>query len=169
MELVVIPLILKGFLGLQGVILKLSAGLWSTGELSFWYWFSGWVLKKMKESSPVQEAVAIGRSIDKEEFAEVKNTTLAQRLDVWFYEHIIDKFDPQNNTHKKLSVFLRGLGYVVGLPAIFAVSVIPFVWIVPFTICRWTNWKVGMVAVFAANFLKNVVFAETWDYIWGLF
>lgn len=168
-ELVVIPLILKWLLGLQGMALKLSAGLWSTGELSFWYWFSGWVLKKMRESDLVKEAVSIGRSVNKEELVEVKNTTLVQRLDDWLYDHIIGNFDPKKHSRRKLFRFLKGLGYAVGPPVTFAVSLLPVVWIVPFTICRWTNWKSGMVAVFAANFLRNVEFAEIWDRLWTLF
>lgn len=169
MELVVIPWILKWFLGLQGLVLKLSAGLWSTGELFFWYWFSGWVLKKMRENDLVKEAVFIGRSVNKKELVEVKNTEFVQRLDNWLYDHVVGNFDPQKNSHKKLFMFLKSLGYVVGLPAIFAVSILPFVWIIPFTICRWTNWKIGMAVIFTANFLRNAGFAEAWDYIWMSF
>jgi len=169
MEIVVIPFILKGFLGLKGVALKVSAGSWATVELAFWYWFSGWVLKKMRESKPVTEAVLIRRSIDREEFIEVRNTTLVQRLDNWVYEHIIGRFDPESNSRRKLFAFLKGLGYAFGLPAIFMVSIFPVIWIVPFTLCRWTNWKLGVFVVFVANFLRNVGFAEGWDYIWTLF
>lgn len=169
MELVVIPFILKGFLGLEGLTLKIVAGSWATAELSFWYWFSGWAFKIMKESESIKEVALIINSVGKEEFMEVRNITFVQRLDEWIYEHIVSRFDPENSSHKKLFVFLKGLGYVSGLLAIFVVSIFPVIWFVPFTICRWADWKVGISFVFVANFLRNVCFAEAWDHIWVLF
>jgi hypothetical protein len=169
MELVVIPFILKGLLGLEGVALKMAAGSWATVELSFWYWFSGWAFKKMRESKPIKEVALIIKSTGKKEFIEIRNTTLVQHLDSWIYEHIIVRFDPKNSSHKKLFIFLKGLGYVFGLLAIFVVSIFPVIWFVPFTICRWADWKVGMSVIFAANFVRSVGFAEVWDYVWVLF
>ena len=168
-ELVITPLVLKGFLGMEGITLKMVAGFCATGELLFWYWFSGWAIKRIRESEPIKDAELIISSVGKEEFVEVRNTTLIHRLDKWIYEHIIGRFDFENNSPKKLFVFLKGLGYALGLPVIFVISIFPLIWIIPFTICRLTDWKIGMSVIFMANFVRSAGFSQLWDYLWTLY
>ena len=48
MELVVIPIILKNGFGFEGWILKITACVWATLEMFYWYWFAGWLKEEFK-------------------------------------------------------------------------------------------------------------------------
>lgn len=172
MELVVIPIILKGCFKLSGLSLKIGAVLWSSAEIFFWYWFAGWVFKKVKESKPVQEAIVIGKESApevKDRKSEIRNTEFVKKVEGWVVRHIIEPFSPENQTTKKASLFIKSCGYVFGLPAMFVLGLIPGLWIPGLVFCRAINSKIGFAAIVSGNMVKNVLFAEGWDFVWKFF
>ena len=164
MELVVIPIILKGMLGLDGWYLKTAAMFWATGEIYFWYWFSGWLAVKMKNHQEVRDAIGIG----KEAIPEVKNSISYRRADQWIRKNIIDRFDPNKYQKGRINLFLKGCGYIFGLPLFFILGLIPCLWVFGITATRIKNWRLGFWFLILGNMLKNIGFAEGWDHIWLL-
>lgn len=165
MELVVIPIILKGMLGFEGAELKVTAAIWATGEICFWYWFSGWLLLELKKTKGAIEAIEIGR----EAIPEVKMSNFYYRAEEWTRKNIIDRFNPDNYDKKFLYLLLRGCGYVFGLPTFFFLGLIPFMLAFGIIAIRIKNWKLGFGFLIAGNMLKNIYFAKGWDYVFTLF
>lgn len=165
MELVVIPIILKGILGFGGVELKIAAAIWATSEICFWYWFSGWLLLELKKSKEGKEAIEIG----KEAVPEVKMSDFYYRAEEWVRKNIIDRFNPDKYEKKFLYLLLKGCGYVFGLPTFFFLGLIPLMMAIGIIAIRIKNWKLGFGFLIAGNMVKNIYFAEAWDNIWLLF
>lgn len=171
MELVVIPLILKGWLGFAGWDLKITTCVWATSEIFYWYWFAGWLKKEIKtrEKKKIKEAIDDAQSIGQDAIEELKNSGILNRIDWWIKQYIIDPFSPENYTNRKTFLFLVGSGYVVGLPILLFLGAMPVLWIVGFVFCKFVNWKAGFAAIVFGNLLKSIFFAESWDLLWTLF
>lgn len=165
MELVVIPIILKVALGFEGTDLKIAATIWATSEIYFWYWFSGWLLFKLKESREGKEAIKIGKKV----IPEVRGADFYYRAERWVKKNIIDRFNPDKYEKRIFYLLLKGCGYIFSLPMFFFLGLIPTMLIFGIIATRIKNWKLGFWFLITGNVVKNIGFAEGWDYIWLLF
>ena len=165
MEVVVIPIILKMILGLGGAELKIAAIVWATGEIYFWYWFSGWLLFELKKYEETKKAIKIG----KEAIPEVRGAYFYHRAEKWVKKNIIDRFNPNKYKKKAFYLLLKGCGYVFGLPLFFFLGLIPTMLVFGIIATRIKNWKIGFWFLITGNMAKNIGFAEGWDHIWLLF
>jgi len=171
MEIVVIPLILKSWWGLENWNLKIVACVWSTLEILYWYWFAGWLKKELKirKAKTIKVAVGEAQSIGQDAIEELKEAGILSRCEDWIKQYVIEPFNQENYSNKKLFVFLVGSGYVVGLPLLVFLGALPILWIVGFVFCRFLNWKTGFAAIVVGNLIKNLLFVEGWDFMWRLF
>ena len=172
METVVIPFILKGLLCLSGWPLKSAATLWASAEIVFWYWFAGWAIERIKESKPVREAVAISKENMpeiKDKKSGIRNIDLVKKMEEWVNEYIIEPFNPENQKARNLFLFIKGCGYIFGLPVMFIFGLVPGFWIPALIFCRAISSKTGFAAIVLGNIVKNIFFAESWDFIWKFF
>lgn len=165
MELVVIPIILKGICGLGGVNLKIAATIWATGEIYFWYLFSGWLMPKIKKLKEILEMVDISR----EAIPEVRSSKFFRQAEAWIQKNIIDRFDHDKYRQRRAYLILKGCGYVLGVPLFFASGLVPILWIFGIIATRVRNWKLGFWLLILGNVVKNIGFAEGWDRIWIFF
>lgn len=166
MEFIVIPLILKGLFDFKGWDLKITAAIWATAEICFWYLFSGWLVLEIQKTEEVREAIGIG----KRAVPEIKDSYFFWRAEKWTIENIINKFNPENYKGRAAYVLLKGSGYLFGLPLFFGFGLIPVLWIPGLAIARiiaWKfGWRLGFWFLVLGNMLKNIGFAEGWDIIW---
>ena len=147
MELVVIPLILKIWWGLDGWGLKIATCVWATLEMFYWYWFAGWLKEefKFRKSEKLKNAVNEAQSIGQDAIEELKDAGIFDRTEEWIKCHLVDPFDSESHTNKKIFIFLKGSGYVVGLPFLVFLGSMPVLWIAGLAFCRFFNLKTGNI------------------------
>lgn len=163
MEVVVVPLFLIRFLGLSGINLIIGGALCTAFEVSYWYWFTGWLLNWLKEGPTVQNAI----SFSKDKVApRVKEAGLILMINGWVRIHIIDRFNPDNYTKKKLFQFIRGLSYLSGCLALFFIGTWPILWFTGLIVCRSTKWKIGLCSLVLGNIVKNLGFGTGISILW---
>lgn len=167
MEFVVIPFILKGWLGLTGSSLNWAATVCSTAELSFWIPFAFWVIKKTKKHEQVQEAIVVSKVAGPYLKEAAKKTGYAHWAESWVKDNVINRFSPENKA--AIVAWLKALGVVVGWLAVLFFGMLPVFWIAALIFCCLRRWKWGFVALFLGNMVKNVGFAMGWDFIWAFF
>lgn len=171
-ELVVIPMILMGILGLSGYTLRVTAGVWASVEMCWWIYFSGWISRAIKRVEAVAEAVSSGKEVVPGILIEAKETASYKKVGEFVKEHVIEQFDLSNLKKSKILFFIAFLlevfGYTIGLSFIFVLAVFPFfgIWIIALATCRQKSWKMGYAALFLGNFTKNFFYAYLWEIIW---
>lgn len=171
-ELVVIPMILMGILGLSGYTLRVAAGIWASVEMGWWVYFSGWISRAIKRIEAVAEAVSSGKEIVPEIITEAKETASYKKIGEFVKEHIVEEFGLENFKKSKVFLFvlflLGAFGYTIGWLFIFVLAAFPFfgVWIPALAICGKKDWKMGYAALFLGNFTKNFLYAYLWEIIW---
>lgn len=174
-ELVVAPHILNGIFGLTGDNLRLSAGMWSSVEMFWWVFFSGWLFKeKIRKLSAVSEAIDLGHeAIDKFDIREIlkpkpNDPYLILKLKGLAQKHIED-FDLYNYQEDKtflaLFGFAKGLGYFFTCLFVVFIALLPLFWIFSLMICRLTGWRMAYFSLFLGNFIKNYFFAYIYELI----
>jgi hypothetical protein len=166
-ELVVIPFFLKGLLGLSGWSLKIITVAWATSEIFFWIWFLDWVVARIKETEPVQEAIDLSKEIAPQLKNSFADHPFAGRVEDLIKRHLIDKFNPEKYKRKKLFTIIRRCGYVLGLPFLFCLGLFPFgIWILGIVIAKISQWRLGLVAVVLGNAVKAGLYATGYDHLW---
>lgn len=135
--------------GISGVYLKAVTGTWSTVEFSYWFWFIGWLGRNLKGTKPIKDAVNLGEEKILPEVKEAGET--------WIARHI-KKFDAESNKKKRISLLLKGSGYIFGLFLLGVTSVSPFplAWLPGLVFCRVKNWKMGFLVMLLGNLYKNI-------------
>ncbi len=140
----------------------------ATAEIIYWYFFCGWLIKKVTDTRLVREAISIG----KEAVPEVGESRYVKKIEKWAKKYFIEPFDPKHyNQRKAFLILMKSCKYGFGLPMIFIFGLIPFPgsWIIGLIVCRAANWKSGFTALVLGNALKNMVYAIGWDYLWRFF
>lgn len=167
LELVVIPWILIGMFDLSGSELRNAAAIWSSIEMGWWIYFSGWVpraAEKLKQVADVKEATS--------ELVEEVKEDVEKRIEEFVEEHTVNKFDFDFWKDSKSYIFLitalKAFGYTLGWLFILFISAIPFpgLWIPGLALCRKHGWTFGYSALFLGNFVKNYFYAFIWELIW---
>jgi len=174
MELVTIPIILKGLLHLSGMVLEITSAVCGTVEMCYWYFFVGWLTnEKIKRSSRIQKTLKKGKMElpkAKEEALRIRQSETGRYYEELFRKEIIDKFDFSKYKNKKLFLFLKGLGYWTGIFANFGLGLAPLIWIVGLVASRTSKFKLWFLALLAGNAFKNAkLWANGWDYIFSMF
>jgi len=150
MEISVMPF-WTNIVGLSGLPLVAAAIVCTSIEISYWYWFVGW-LKEWKKRNLAAERVT---EFEKGE----KNSNF---VTVFF----------NNLEKKKLFSFLKSLGYVGGCLVLFPVGIAPGFWFTGLYFCRTIEWRVGLCFLTAGNIIKNyffgMAFSEIWSYLASL-
>ena len=172
-ELVVVPIILKWFLGLSGLSLSMWTTLWTISDMFFWGWFCCWVMKEIKKSEAVREAVEIKketapevRELVQEVKQVVQGASLIPLVENWVRKHLIEPFSPQHSGRKTaLLLVLKSLGYILGLPVLFLLGLAPVIWTAGLLFCCLTGWRLGFIALLLGNVTKNVLWAS-WILPW---
>ena len=166
-EFFIIPVILIGWLSLEGLTLGIVAGIWGFGEKAYWVWFSGWLTKEIKKAQPVTDAIIFGKSIAPKIRSEVKGMRSFQETHDWAKDYFTKRFSVENYKNNKLFIFsmqfLRWSGYFFGCILIFFIGLIPLAWIVGLVICRVKNWKLGFAALLVGAFMRSFGFAYGWE------
>lgn len=169
------PFILKGIFGLSGIRLGMAAGLWASTELSWWFYFSGWLYQhKIRQLSTVNEAISLGQ--EAKEF-DLRKFLLPKKGDPYFIvkikefitKHSIDSFDPDRykDDHFFISLVnaLKVFGYLLACSLIFIMGLLPLWWIFALMVCRLLRWRLAYVVLFASNFIKNYSLAFVYEEI----
>lgn len=167
MEVVIVPF-LTNVVGLRGLYLFLSVCICTTIEISYWYWFTGWLYSWMKQISTVQEVIQLGRD---EIIPKAEQSSIPATIHLWVKHHIIDQFNQDIHKRKRIFKIIKGLGYVGGCLALFAVGAAPFFWITGLILCKSVKWKIGFSCLIGGNIVKNYglgsIFSELWLFIWN--
>ena len=167
------PFILRGIFGLNGKALGVAAGMWASTELSWWFYFSGWLYKnKIRKLAAIKEAIDLGQEAKEFDF---RKFLLPKRGDPYFIvkikdfirNHSIDNFDPDkyqedhffNNLINALKVF----GYILTCSLVFIMGLLPLWWIFALMVCRLFRWRLAYAVLFIGNFLKNYWLALIYD------
>ena len=169
------PLILKGFFGLSGTDLGISAGMWASTELCWWSYFSGWLyINKIRKLGPITEIINIGEAAKKfnwREFLLPKkgDPYLVVKIKDFVRKHSIDNFDPDRYEEDQFFISLVGVlksfGYILTCGLIFAMGFLPLWWIFALMVCRLLKWKLAYIALFSSNFMKNYLLASIYEKI----
>ena len=167
MEFVVIPFILKGWLGLTGFNLGLAAAVCSTAELSFWTPFAFWVIKKTRNHEQVNEAIVVSKTAAPRLAEVARKTGYAHWAESWVEDNIISRFSPYSQ--QRIIAWLRRLGIIIGWMMVLIFGSVPVLWIGAMIFCCLRRWRWGFVALFTGNIIKNVGFAWIWDFVWTFF
>ncbi len=167
MELVVIPFILKGWLGLTGSSLNWAAAVCSTAELSFWTPFAFWVIKKTKTHEQVNEVIVVSKVAGPRLKEVVKKTGYVHWAESWVEDNLVSRFSPKSQ--ERVIAWLKRLGIFLGWLVVLFLGSIPVFWIGALIFCCLRRWWWGFVALFTGNIIKNVSFAWMWDFIWTIF
>lgn len=130
-----------------------------TIQVTYLYWFWGWVRRKVIDVPVVQEEIEfvkeVGQELQKEGFIDkVKN-------------HLRKKFHwLQNGDHRVLR-WIKGAGFFT----IILVTAIPFLpgsRSVVASFCGATGWKAGFYILCLGNFIKMSIVVGLWTIIWRL-
>ena len=164
MEISVMPF-WTNIVGLSGLPLVAAAIVCTSVEISYWYWFVGW-LKEWKKRNPIAGRVT-----------ELKKGEKNSNFVIVFFRGvakiIVRPFNSANNHEKrKLFSFLKSLGYVGGCLVLFPVGIAPGFWFTGLYFCRTIEWRVGLCFLTAGNIIKNyffgMAFSEIWSYLASL-
>lgn len=176
-EFVVIPLILVGLLGLVDTVLRFTAAIWSTVEMSYWIWFSNWLDGEAQKVPSVSKVINVSQEVVSEIVDDVKDRgyiSISPSIDKILKEHSVDNFyygNYQNNQIFKLLVSLMiSLGHILSCVLIFFLSLLPTIWILGLMLCQVPKkisgriWKMGYISLLVGNFIKNYSFAYVWEH-----
>lgn len=171
-EIVVIPWILIGIFKLSGLVLRNTAGIWSTVEMGWWIYYLSWSSREGAKIKSVAEAIELGEEVGPEFVSEVQETDAVKKIIEFVDDHTVGKFDIEHwknsGPYVCTMAVLKVFGYTFGWLFILFVSAIPFpgIWIPGLVVCRKHGWKFGYVALFVGNFIKNCFYAYVWELAW---
>lgn len=157
-ELFVVPIVLVSLFKVKGTPLMIFAGIIGTLEMLYWWWYSGWITRREKETRAAREV----KTIVKDGISEMKQTTMWLRAEQWLYYNVVDIFsrDHYEGFYRRLFDFILGLGWFFGGFTVFLITAFPFPligWAACVVLCRVTGWKLWIFALFFGNAFKNSV------------
>jgi hypothetical protein len=174
MEVVVIPFILIGYFDLWDVELKIAAICWATGELVYWFWFSGW-LEKTSGGKRVIEVIKGARKFGEDIiFPKAEEINIVETTKEWV-DGQVNKFNPNQYKDKRIFRFVKkhgkktakGTGKILAGGLLVAVAAVPtpILWIPALVACRAVKWKTGFFCMMIGNAIKNWIFCNAWMYL----
>lgn len=165
MEAVVVPFLIN-VVELKGLILFLAVCFCTAAEVSYWYWFAGWLYLWLRETSEtLQGAIQFGKE---EVIPKAEQASIPATIHLWVKHHIIDRFNPDTHRKKRIFKALKGLGYISGCAALFGIGIAPGFWITGLILCRSIRWKVGFIFLIMGNIVKNYGLGSLIGEFWGL-
>ncbi len=159
-----ISFVLKLFFGLSGLSLKIPICILAVSETIWWYYFSGWVLKRIKKTGAARE----GFSIAKNAVSEVEDSRFLTRGEYWVKKYIIDPFNSAHN-EKKIFWVLKFCGEYIGIALFFFLGLLPGMEAVGIPVLRLKKWNAGFAALIAGNLVKNIGLTTLLDFLWKFF
>lgn len=156
-DFVVVPSLLRG--GFSGFRLFLLAGFLSTAELVFWYWFWGWLIKKVIRAKDVRESIDFGKQIG----SELKKEGYIERVKMFFVQKFYWAINRKNRIAKMVKT---GGAFSMILIGAFPE---PGTRIIGIVFCRTTRWKKGFYFLAIGNILHLSYIVGGWSSIFSLF
>lgn len=167
------PFIFKGILDLSGGALGAAAGTWATAELSWWFYFSGWLYNnKIRKLASIKEAINLGQEAKEFDFRKfllpkIGDPYFIVKIKNFIRNHSIDNFDydKYQNDHffNNLVNTLKVFGYILTCGLVFIMGLLPLWWIFALMVCRLLKWRLASAALFTGNFLKNYYLALIYE------
>ena len=169
---VAIPFILVGIFCLSGNSLSIAAGTWASTELCWWFWFSGWFYKeKIRRLTVISEAINIGQEAAKKfdvvEFLKPNKNDhyLLIKIKDLARKHSIENFDLDNYQDNPIFIAVKSVSYTLVCFLVFFLGLLPWFWIIGLMICQVIRWRLPLLLIFVANFLKNYYLAQFYEKI----
>jgi len=156
-DLIVIPFLLKA--GFAGLRLFAIASVLSTAELIFWYWFWGWLIKRVIRLKNIQESIEFGKEVGN----ELKREGYADRVKSFF----VQKFHWAISRKNRIARTVR-TGGILSMVLIGAFPE-PGTRIVGIVFCRTAGWRTGFYFLAAGNILHLGYVIGGWSFIFSLF
>lgn len=161
-EWFVIPVIMIEFLQLSGIALVIGSVLWTTGESSYWFWFSGWLIEWIKKKPIIKD----GRSFGGEVYDKAKEASIVDKVENWVRPRLIDNFREENYKHKTLFKFLKNVGFLTACGTLFGLGIAPFplAALTGIVFCRSVKWNIGFMFLLIGTWVKIIGFTQGWSY-----
>lgn len=151
--------------GVKGWTLLAIVEIMASLELTYWWWFFGWLGRSIQKLRPVKDVMDLG----KEKIRDFKD----DRYIRWRYldpvkNHFLKQYDWLNDPDNAAMKWLKWGGH--GMIFFFGIEpFVPGLRIVGAFFCRLTNQKSGLITLLVGNFLHIVIMVSGWNWIFSLF